>query len=64
MTARDEILAVLPEVQARKGRDTFTPQEVIEELQRRGTRYNPSTIHTHSRSHVGQRADPPCTNLR
>ena len=36
MTARDEILAALPAVRARTGRETFTPQDVIDELQRRG----------------------------
>jgi hypothetical protein len=47
MTARDEILAVLPAVRARTGRETFTPQDVIDELQCRGTSYKPSTIRTH-----------------
>ena len=47
MTARDEILAALPAIQARTGRDIFTPQDVIDELQRRGTAYKPSTIRTH-----------------
>jgi hypothetical protein len=47
MTARDEILAALPAVRARTGRDTFSPQDVINELQRRGTSYKPSTIRTH-----------------
>jgi len=47
VTARDEILAILPAVRARTGRETFTPQEVIDELQRRGTSYKPSTIRTH-----------------
>jgi hypothetical protein len=47
MTARDEILAVHPAVRARTGRETFTPQDVIDELQRRGTSYKPSTIRTH-----------------
>jgi hypothetical protein len=47
MTARDEILAALPAVRARTGRETFAPQEVIDELQRRGTSYKPSTIRTH-----------------
>jgi len=47
MTARDQILAALPTVCARTGSDTFTAQDVIEELQRRGTRYKPSTIRTH-----------------
>ena len=47
MTAREEILAALPTVCGRTGSDTFTAQDVIEELQRRGTRYRPSTIRTH-----------------
>ena len=47
MNARDEILAALPAIRARTGRDTFTPQEMIDELQRRGTAYKPSTIRTH-----------------
>jgi hypothetical protein len=47
MTAREEILAALPAVCARRGSDTFTAQDVIEELQRRGTRYKPSTIRAH-----------------
>jgi hypothetical protein len=47
MTAREEILAALPAVCARTGGDTFTAQDVIEELQRRGTRYKSSTIRTH-----------------
>lgn len=46
MTARDEILAVLPAVRARNGRETFTPQDVIDELQRQGISYKPSTIRT------------------
>ena len=47
MTARDEILAALPAVRARTGSETFAPQDVIDELQRRGTSYKPSTIRTH-----------------
>jgi hypothetical protein len=47
MTARDEILAALPAVRARTGQKTFTPQDVIDELNRRGTVYKPSTIRTH-----------------
>jgi hypothetical protein len=46
MTARDEILAALPAVRARTGSETFAPQDVIDELQRRGTSYKPSTIRT------------------
>lgn len=47
MTAREEILAALPAVRARTGRESFTAQDVIEELQRRGSTYEPSTIRTH-----------------
>ncbi len=47
MTAREEILAALPAVRARTGRESFTIQDVIEELQRRGSTYKPSTIRTH-----------------
>ena len=52
MTARVEILAAVPAVCARTGSDTFTAQAVIEELQRRGTRYKPSTIRTHVASRM------------
>jgi hypothetical protein len=47
MTARDEILVALPAVGACTGEETFTPQDVIDELNRRGTVYKPSTIRTH-----------------
>jgi len=47
MTAREEILSALPAVRARTGQETFTPQDVIDELQRRGTSYKASTIRTH-----------------
>lgn len=47
MTARDDILAAIPAVCARTGHDIFTPQDVIDELERRGTRYKRSTIRTH-----------------
>lgn len=47
MTARDEILAALAAVCARTGSELFAPQDVIDELQRRGTSYKPSTIRTH-----------------
>lgn len=47
MTARDEILAALPDICSRAADETFTPQDVIEELRRRGSTYTPSTIRTH-----------------
>jgi hypothetical protein len=47
MTTRDEILAALPSVEARSADDTFSPQDVIDELRRRGSAYAESTIRTH-----------------
>ena len=47
MTARDEILVALPALRLRLGTDMFTPEDVIEELARRGSTYRPSTIRTH-----------------
>jgi hypothetical protein len=47
MTARDEILAVLPAICARTADGTFTAQDVIDELRRRGSTYASSTIRTH-----------------
>jgi len=47
MTARDEILAVLPELRARLGRDTFSPEDVVAALRSRGTTLADSTIRTH-----------------
>lgn len=44
MTARDEILAVLPAVRARTGRVPSLPKDVINQLQRRGTSYKPLTF--------------------
>jgi hypothetical protein len=55
MTARDEILAALPTVAARTLDGTFTPEDVVNELRRRGTRYRESTIRTHIVSRM-------CTN--
>lgn len=62
MTARDEILAALPTLRARLGRETFTPAEVIAELQTRGTGLAAATI----RTHVGSRmcADAPDHHAR
>jgi hypothetical protein len=47
MTARDEILAALPSIEGRSADDTFGPQDVIDELRRRGSGYAESTIRTH-----------------
>lgn len=47
MTARDEILEALPGLRLRLGTDVFTPEDLIEELARQGSSYQPSTIRTH-----------------
>ena len=47
MTARDEILDVLPRLRAHLGRDDFTPAEVIQELRSAGSVYSDFTIRTH-----------------
>ena len=47
MTARDDILAALPAIRQRTGSDTFTAQDVIDQLGRVGTSYTDSTIRTH-----------------
>jgi hypothetical protein len=47
MTCRDEILAALPSVASRSGDGTFSPQDVVDELSRRGSGYAPATIRTH-----------------
>ena len=52
MTARDEILDVLPRLRARLGRDDFTPAEVIQELRHAGSVYSDSTIRTHVTSRM------------
>ncbi len=52
MTARDDILAALPAMRERSGSDTFTAQEVIDELSRRGNTYADSTIRTHVTSRM------------
>ena len=46
MTARDEILAALPELRARMGRDTFSPAEIIAAVEQLGTRYPEQTLRT------------------
>jgi hypothetical protein len=52
MTARKEILDALPAVRARTGSDTFSIQDVLDELHRRGTNYADSTIRTHVSSRL------------
>jgi hypothetical protein len=47
MTARDEIIAALPSVEARSADGSFSPEDVVDELRRRGSAYAESTIRTH-----------------
>lgn len=47
MGAREDILDAVAALCTRSGSDTFTPQEVIDELARRGSSYSPATIRTH-----------------
>jgi hypothetical protein len=65
MTARDEILAVLPAVCARTVDGTFTPQDVIDELRRHGSTYG-ALNHQNARrqSHVCQCSRPARSDVR
>jgi hypothetical protein len=57
MTARDEILAALPAICARAADGTFIPQDVSDELQRRGHRLSHlNDTNSRSKSYVRQRA--------
>jgi hypothetical protein len=47
LTCRDEILAALPRLGQLAPDRTFTPQDVIDELRRRGSRFGESTVRTH-----------------
>jgi hypothetical protein len=46
MTARDDILAVLPTIEGRNADGTFSPQDIVDELRRCGSTYAESTIRT------------------
>lgn len=50
MTARDQILEVVPAVVDEYG--TITVSDVVDELVRRGTQYRESTIRTHITSRM------------
>lgn len=47
MGAREAILNAVAAINTRSGSDTFTPQDVIDELARAGSSYSPATIRTH-----------------
>jgi hypothetical protein len=49
MIARAEILAALPGIEGKSTDDTFSPQDVVDELRRRGSTYAESTIRTPER---------------
>ncbi len=46
MTTRDEILAVLPNLEFRSGDGTFSVEDVVGALRRRGSQYSERTIRT------------------
>ncbi len=52
MTARSEVLSAARWLADRSPDGTFTPMEVIRELQRRGSTYAESTIRTHVIEHM------------
>jgi len=62
VTARDEILAALPHIVAQSADGTFSIQDVVAELRRRGSPYAESTIRTHVVSRMC--ADAPDNHAR
>lgn len=52
MTARDEVLAASTELADRALDGTFTVEEVVDTLRRRGSKYKASTIRTHVTSRM------------
>jgi hypothetical protein len=46
MTCRDEVLAAAIHLRD-LGRESFTPDDILREMERAGTEYAPSTIRTH-----------------
>lgn len=52
MTARDEVLAAAKELAAPSSDGTFTVEEILDNLRRRGSSYKPSTIRTHVTSRM------------
>ena len=56
MTCRHEIIESFRRLRRRHGRDTFTPLEIIQEVQAVTTRYAESTIRTHVCAHMCKQA--------
>ncbi len=52
MTCRDEILDCAKEIADRRGTNEFTIAEIIECMERKGTKYPKSTIRTHISSRM------------
>lgn len=46
-TCREEICKATPYILSRSGDGTFSPAEMIQELESRGTAFRPATIRTH-----------------
>ncbi|MFL5759982.1 MAG: hypothetical protein ACJ789_09595 [Thermomicrobiales bacterium] len=47
MTCRDEVLESFRRLSAGDPTATFTPQQIIDDMQKRGSRYAESTVRTH-----------------
>lgn len=58
MACHHEVLTATQEIVATKGKNEFTPIEVVRLLQERGTRYAESTIRTHVISRCCANAPP------
>ena len=56
MTCRKEIIEAFRRLRRRHGRDTFTPLEIIQEVQAATTRFAESTIRTHVCAHMCKQA--------
>jgi hypothetical protein len=56
MTCRDEILSCVRDLSRNKSDSYFTVQEVLDEMNRRGTKYEESTIRTHITSRMCKNA--------
>lgn len=56
MTVRDEILEYARHVMKMTGKDYFTPKEIVDCMERRGSRFTESSIRTHVTSRMCREA--------
>ena len=52
MTCRDEVLDAIQAIRGQGGSEIFTVQQIIDEMRRRGTSYDETTIRTHITSRM------------